>query len=123
MKFQNGGKVKQMTSKTQKVHSAIVELIFIFNVFTLSNAQSSTCSAPDGTDLSPLTIPLGGTYYSASSSTSGNMYNWNICGVVTDEYCQSITGTVVCQFSSGSQYSCGLLNTQTISIGLFVCLF
>ena len=78
--------------------------------------QSQTCVI-NGIDLSPLTIPTGGTYYTATYPSNGDVITWNICGPVVSQC--ALSGTSVCQLSAGKYYSCGVYSEQIIDSKYF----
>ena len=68
--------------------------------------QTQSSCEVNGIDLSPLTIPPGGTYYAAAYPPNGDVFTWNICGPVVSQC--TLAGTSVCQTSGGKYYSCGV---------------
>ena len=107
-----------MTKRNEK-GGEYVSLLFLL-LCIMIEVQSQTCVI-NGIDLSPLTIPTGGTYYTATYIPNGNVYTWNICGPVVSQC--TLYGTSVCQLSGGKYYSSGLYSSQTLSSSFYFILF
>ena len=94
-----------------------LSLLFAFSLL-FAAIYSQTCSVTfagdEVVDLSGLTVASGGTYYTATYATNGDVYTWNICGTVEGTQC-TLTGTAVCQASSGKYWSCGVYASQTLT--------
>ena len=95
-----------------------VSLLLLLLLCIMIEVQTQSTCEVNGIDLSPLTIPPGGTYYTATYPSNGDVFTWNICGPVVSQC--TLAGTSVCQATSGDRYwSCGHYYTQTIDSKFF----
>ena len=95
-----------------------VSLLLLLLLCIMIEVQTQSTCEVNGIDLSPLTIPSGGTYYTATYPPNGDVFTWNICGPVVSQC--TLAGTSVCQATSGVNFwSCGVYSTQTIDSQFF----
>ena len=99
-----------MTKSNRKGENVSL-LLFLLLCIMIEVQTQSTCEV-NGIDLSPLTIPTGGTYYTATYPSNGDVFTWNICGPVESQC--TLSGTSVCLASAGKYKSSGVYTTQTI---------
>ena len=83
-------------------------LLFLLLCIIMIEVQTQSTCEVNGIDLSPLTIPTGGTYYNATYAPTGDIFTWNICGPVESQC--TLAGTCVCLASAGNYWSCGGLS-------------
>ena len=101
-----------MKGTTGKRGENFLLLLFLLLLCIMIEVQTQSTCEVNGIDLSPLTIPTGGTYYTATFPPNGDVYTWNICGPVVSQC--TLSGTSVCQLSAGKYWSYGVYSTQSI---------